>query len=209
MIIDSLKYGYPNSCNKCDQLPGDLKLQVSPFYKEGNIFKLMLVGQDPTIFKDSSRVRKVLMLDEESGQLNRWLRNIFKNNFDEITIYATNIVKCTFNNPPSTNGGVNYLKPYFEYCKSYLGNEIKNYRPNLVIALGEPAHILIRTLFTNSNNIGQTMQLAFNGNFIKAKVDDVEFDYSPCLHIKTFRVAEVYGKSVNIFKESLIKYFVK
>lgn len=209
MIIDSLKYGYPNSCHSCDQLPSKLKLQVSPFFKEGNSFRLMLVGQDPTIFNDSSRVNKVLMLDENNGQLNRWLKNIFKNNFDEITIYATNIVKCTFDKPPSTYGGKKYLKNYFENCKTYLMSEIRNYRPNLLLSLGEPAHLFIRDILTNSDEVGSTMQSAFNGNFIKAKVGDVEFDYSPCLHIKTFRVAEVYGDSVNIFKKSLLKYFVK
>jgi hypothetical protein len=50
------------------------------------------------------------------------------------------------------------------------------------------------------------MQGAFTGNFIQAKVGDVAFDYSPCLHIKTWRVAEVYGDSVKRFKKGVTKY---
>jgi hypothetical protein len=44
------------------------------------------------------------MLNEKNSQLTRWLRGIFgDNNIDDLTIYATNLVKCTFPNPPSTN----------------------------------------------------------------------------------------------------------
>lgn len=66
-------------------------MKVDPFYKEGNNFKLMLIGQDPTILNNPERVKKVLMLDNKSSQLYRWLISIFgKENFDAITVYATN-----------------------------------------------------------------------------------------------------------------------
>ena len=45
----------------------------------------------------------------------------------------------------------------------------------------------------------------FTGNFIKVRLNNIEFYYSPCLHIKTYRVAETYGKQVFDFKEGLNK----
>jgi uracil-DNA glycosylase len=101
--MENTQFGYPKECNKCKDLPS-CELKVSPYYKIGGSFKLMLIGQDPTIFKKPERVKQVLMLNEKNSQLTRWLRGIFgDNNFDDLTIYATNLVKCTFPNPPSTN----------------------------------------------------------------------------------------------------------
>ena len=51
------------------------------------------------------------------------------------------------------------------------------------------------------------MQEAFTGNFKKVTIEQHEFDYSPCLHIKTYRVAEVYGEGVIKFKKGLANYF--
>ena len=39
------------------------------------------------------------------------------------------------------------------------------------------------------------------------EIDDFTFDYSPCLHIKNFRVAETYGDKVKLFKDEIRKYF--
>ena len=49
------------------------------------------------------------------------------------------------------------------------------------------------------------MKEDFKGEFIEAKVNGIKFFYSPCLHIKTFRVAETYGQSVLDFKKSLFR----
>ena len=53
------------------------------------------------------------------------------------------------------------------------------------------------------------MKKAFTGDFVRAKFRGIEFDYSPCLHIQTFRVAETYGDRVERFKVGMRAYFKK
>ncbi len=166
----------------------------------------MLIGQDPTIFIKKERVKKVLMLDEENSQLNRWLERMFcREKFNDFTVYATNLVKCTFPKPPSTYRGKYFLKPYFENCMTHLEKEVLNFRPNLVLSFGEPAHRYFSTMFDNRNEIENSMKLAFGKEekFFKARINGFEFSYSPSLHIKTYRVAETYGKKIEKFKLSL------
>ena len=43
--------------------------------------------------------------------------------------------------------------------------------------------------------------------FSRVRFQGIEFDYSPCLHISTFRVAEAYGRPVETFKRELQRYF--
>lgn len=187
-----------------------MTLRVAPYYKQGSQLQVMLIGQDPTIFNQPERVREVLMLDEPKGQLTRWLKDIFgADNFHTLTIYATNLVKCSFAIPPSASaeGGLRFLKPYFDNCKYYLAEELLSFRPQCVLTLGEPAHKLFITILDNQNDFPNSMKAAFTGQFIRAKFKGVEFDYSPCLHIKTFRVAEVYGERVQRFKQGISTYF--
>ncbi len=210
--MDEYSFGYPKQCTKCASLSKDsLSLKVKPYFKEGGKLRLMLIGQDPTISRKPERVKYVLMLDQENGQLSRWLRGgVFaEDTFRSLTLYATNLVKCSFTKPPSTarRGSFNFLHPYFQNCKDYLTEEISEFRPTLVLTLGEPAHKLFVETLDNCGDIADSMQGAFTGKFFRAKFGGVEFDYSPCLHIKTFRVAEVYGDSVKKFKQGLAAYF--
>lgn len=206
-------YGYPTKkCAKCAKCHGvsDCTLDVRPYYKSGGDTRLMLIGQDPTIFRKQERVKCVLMLDDPNSQLSRWLKGMFgEHNFGKLTIYATNIVKCTFSQPPSVSqqGGLKFLQPYFENCKEYLLTEIQQYQPTLVMTLGEPAHKLFRSIISDMDRIDEAMKFAFTGNFVPVMVGSTEFSYSPCLHIKTFRVAETYGQGVSTFKEGLTGLF--
>ncbi|MBP6977467.1 MAG: uracil-DNA glycosylase family protein [Bacteroidales bacterium] len=203
----NITFGYPSQdCKECQKC----ELKVDAYYQQRGPVKLMLVGQDPTIFKDKNRVKHVLMLDDINGQLSRWLRNLFGNElFNDLTIYATNLVKCTLENPPSTmpGGGLNFLREYYANCKKYLEEEIKKFQPKILLTLGEPSHILFRTILDDPSLIPITMQGSFSGIFTRVSVKEVKFDYSPCLHIKTFRVAEVYGESVKTFKKEILNYF--
>lgn len=211
MEIDKYSFGYPRQCNSCQASGTSIKLTVEPHFKKGPAFKVMLIGQDPTILKDpdKNRVKEVLMLDDEKGQLKRWLTNIFgEENFGKIELYATNLIKCTFDNPPSTKGGKEFLRPFFDNCKSHLLKEIQNYRPNLILTFGEPAHYYFLKIMPETKNIETKMNKAFKGDFYKIKFDDFVFDYSPCLHIKTFRVAETYGEKIKLFKTGVSKYFI-
>lgn len=204
--MSEYRYGYPQSCDLCSDLPDPTRsLRVAPYLREGGAFRLMLVGQDPTVRKKPERVKHVLMLDEEQGQLSRWLRQLFGDAFRTVTLYATNVVKCSFSRPPSEmeEGGLKFLRPYAGICRQYLVQEVKAFKPDLVIALGEPAHVIFRQMLDTASATGETMRDAFTGTFSRVSLDSFHFDYSPCLHIQTFRVAETYGESVTKFKQGL------
>lgn len=208
--MDGYSFGYPTECRRCASLPNvELDPRVRPYFKEGDALSVMLIGQDPTIYEKPERVQYVLMLDQERGALRRWLREeVFgRNYFDSLTLYATNMVKCAFREPPSRLGGLKFLRPYFENCKQHLTEEISRFQPTLVLTLGEPAHKLFITTLDNRAGIEEDMKEAFTGRFIRAKLRGIEFDYSPCLHIKTFRVAETYGDKLKRFKRGLADYF--
>lgn len=209
--MDTIEYGYPKHCTKCESIGGSgLSLHVSPYYRAGDKVRLMLIGQDPTIYKNPERVAYVLMLNQKNGQLSRWLEGLFGDaNFQSLTLYATNLVKCSFTKPPSTTkqGGFNFIKRYFDNCRAYLNQEITMFKPTLVLTLGGSTHKLFISMLSNYSDIPEAMKEAFTGRLIKAKLEELEFDYSPCLHIKTFRVADVYGDKVRRFKEEMADYF--
>src|SRR2546428_9722622 len=103
-MVDKFLFGYPKQCRKCITLSKtEISLRVVPHYKESTGLRVMLIGQDPTIFKSPERVREVLMLDEPNGKISRWLKEVFGEEFHAVTLYATNLVKCSFANPPSTS----------------------------------------------------------------------------------------------------------
>jgi uracil-DNA glycosylase len=206
--MSEYRFGYPPECDVCRDLPDPGRsLRVAPFFREGGRFRLMLVGQDPTVRKKPERVRHALMLDQPGGQLSRWLGHLFGEAFQAVTLYATNVVKCSFSRPPSEmeEGGLAFLVPYARRCKAYLAQEVKTFAPDLVIALGEPPHRIFREMLDAPAATAETMQAAFTGSFKNVSIDGVAFDYSPCLHIQTFRVAETYGESVARFKEGLAR----
>lgn len=207
------KFGYPISCNLCNEFedkPQNIDL-INPFYKTGESVKVLLIGQDPTILDRPERVNTVLMLNEttgRNGQLRKWLESeLFgKESFQKIEIYATNLVKCQFSKPPSTNtnGALKFLEPRFDKCKHYLYLEIESFRPNIILTLGESSHILFsREIELLQGKLNLRMKDDFNGEFCKVRLNSIIFEYSPCLHIKTFRVAETYGKQVFDFKNIL------
>lgn len=202
--MDRKSFGYPQlDCKLCESY-STCSPSVDPFYQPGSKTRLMIIGQDPTIYNGPERVKVVLMLDDKNSKLSIWLRDMFgKDIFDKITIYATNAVKCFLPKPPSSNkaNGYKVLKPYFNNCKNYLLKEILTFKPSIVITLGEPAHKLFIQLI--SNDIKEKMNDAFTGDFIDCSIDDVNFKYSPCLHITTFRIAETYGNRISKYKDNL------
>ena len=192
-------FGYPMKCTLCRQ-HSDTKpeLRVIPYYHRGQqaADRIMLVGQDPTIYNDSDRVRNVLMLDDTSSQLYRWLSSIFGDiNSHANSIYATNTVKCTLEKPPgkSNRSGYSFLKPFFAHCRPHLENEIHRYEPSFVVSFGEPAHMFFRSILDDPLVVPSTMKESFCGDFYSVTCNGFSFSYTPCLHIKTFRLARTYG----------------
>jgi len=209
--MDEYSFGCPKKCKRCASFAeGKLRL-VPAFFKEGSGLRLMLIGQDPTIRQEPDRVKHALMLDDPNSQLSRWLRKeVFgESNLHSSTLYATNLVKCSFEKLPSAapQGAVGFLEPYFDNCKDHLLEEISKFRPTLVLTLGEPAHKLFITILDNRHDYAEDMKDAFTGRFVRAELRGTEFDYSPCLHITTFRLAETYGDSLKNFERGLEAYF--
>jgi len=204
MLRESM--GYPSTeCKLCECL-GACKPQIEPYFQQGNELRFMIVGQDPAIYDKPNRVKVVLMLDQPNSQLSRWLRGmISKDKFDKLTLYATNTVKCLLNKPPSSDkkDGLKILRPYFKNCKRYLIEEITLFKPDYLITLGEPAHILFLDICQEKKMIKRSMKDAFTGDFINVNVNGTKFKYSPCLHISTYRVADTYGKRIDLYKEQL------
>lgn len=205
--MDAYKFGYPRQCKRCESiLGGDINLP-SPYYNSvDSSKKVMLIGQDPYIYRDPDRVECVLMLDQKNGQLSRWLKDVLgENSFQEVELYATNVVKCPVKRDSSASlkGVLNLLQPCFDNCKDYLVEEIGDFKPTVVLTFGEPAHKLFTSILNNGDSFKESMKEAFTGEFIRASVRDVSFQYSPCLHIKTYRVADTYGKRVEKFQYNL------
>ncbi len=204
-LFGTNEFGYPSECELCKGSVEYEGLKVKKaFYRAGNEKRLMLVGQEPTIRKDKDRVNVPLMLDDSRSQLSKWLRqSIFGEEFEKMTLYATNIVKCSFNKPPSEQaaGGKKFLKNYFENCQQYLKREIISFKPTILLGFGEPVHIYLSQIFGDETK-KVSMKTSFTGKFrfIGLKDSEYKFYYSPCLHIQNFRVAETYGDAVKDFK---------
>ena len=205
--MDIYSFGYPEQCDRCKNLPY-VKLKLPRPYHNNvtSTRKVMLIGQDPHIHRDPDRVECVLMLNQGNGQLARWLRDVLgEHGFNEVELYATNMVKCPVKRESSTTarGVLSLLQSCFDYCKDYLVEEIESFQPTMVLTLGEPAHKLFFPILDNSNLVKGSMKEDFTGQFIQASVRSVAFRYSPCLHIKTYRIADTYGKQVERFRYNL------
>ena len=205
--MDIYKFGYPEQCDKCKNIPYiKLKLPTPYHNKVTSNKRVMLIGQDPYIYRDPDRVKCVLMLDQQNSQLSKWLTEVLgESSFNEVELYATNVVKCPVKRESSTSlkRVLSLLQPCFDNCKDYLIDEINNLKPTVVLTFGEPAHKLFTSILNNSDSFKDSMKEAFTGGFIKASVRTVSFQYSPCLHIKTYRVADTYGKQVEKFQYNL------
>lgn len=206
--MSGCQFGYPEQCDLCKDLKNCGHLRVRPYYQPGGPHRLMLIGQDPTIRRNPERVKYALMLDDPKSQISKWLNNLFGVNiFNSATIYGTNIVKCTFSDLPSNQGGYKFIRPFFNFCKKHLISEIKAYRPDLALSFGEATHKSFISILENPIDIDHYMKNAFSGNFVNVAVQGVAFRYSPCLHIQTYRVAEKYGDKVKDFKNAIRSYF--
>lgn len=204
-------FGYPEKCTKCNK--AKLKkctLDVKPYYKEiADAKRLMLIGQDPTIRDRPNRVKTVLMLNDANSQLSRFSREVFGEALKRISIYATNLVKCKLSKElfDRKKGGIKFLSQYFEHCQEHLTKEILKYKPDYAVTLGEPAHKLFIDILDNKESFNKEMKDAFIGELKPARLNGFQFQYSPLLHIQTYRVAVTYGKKVIDFKNMISKTF--
>jgi uracil-DNA glycosylase len=206
--MDEYHFGYPISCKLCTDLFHECpSLLTKPYLVTNGNARLMLIGQDPSI--SGKGFKKALDLDNEHSQLRRWLVTVFGESiFEAFTLYATNLVKCTLDSPPTDNSNsLKVLQTYFRHCQTYILREISLFKPDIVLSFGETAHELFFEILSDSGDLTSSMKKDFTGSFSKVRVGETSFLYSPCLHIRTFMIADVYGDKTKEFKMNLKRFF--
>lgn len=113
--------------------------------------KLIILGQDPTIRNKETRknINVTLNLDKPKGALRRYLEFVCSElNIDlDSQVYATNLYKCFFHQPPADNPQI--LFNHREQWLTFLREELSVFKKEIpIITLGEP---LIKQLITAKN----------------------------------------------------------
>jgi len=134
---------------KDDILKKDMDLTLNfipPYCKAARIedVKLVVLGQDPTIRNKESRkyITATLNLDKDDSLRNYLELIANKLNVDlDQNVYATNLYKCFFKDPPADDERILYR--HFKYWMDLLYREIRPFNKATTITLGEP---LVRQL---------------------------------------------------------------
>jgi uracil-DNA glycosylase len=132
-IRNDLKANHDDLANPIDM---DL-LPVLPFRISDDI-KLIIIGQDPTVKAPLSRdkIQYTLNLDK-SGSLKTYVERICqKLNICFENVYATNIFKYFYSNPPADT--FNVLQKHLPQNLNLLLDEISIYKKAPIITLGLP-----------------------------------------------------------------------
>ncbi|MBD3338653.1 MAG: hypothetical protein GF353_06080 [Candidatus Lokiarchaeota archaeon] len=119
----------------------DFKLKIPDIIRGSGPIKLIILGQDPTVKNPNSRstITHVLNLNKNGSLKNyiEYICNRLQLKFSE-NIYATNLLKNFFNDPPTTIHKIDIIKEFSKYWLPLLQKEINQY-PNVpIISLGEP-----------------------------------------------------------------------
>lgn len=119
----------------------DQSLHIPKPYRGNGKIKLIVLGQDPTVKNASSRIniQTVLNLDKNrsvtaylSGVCNTLGIKIREN------VYATNLYKNFFIDPPTTIKEVNIFTEFLGYWLEFLKEELDQFGNLPVLTLGEP-----------------------------------------------------------------------
>lgn len=116
----------------------DTKHEIPKVYRGRGKAKLIVIGQDPTIINKASRknITSVLGLDKP-GKMQRYICHICEGlSIDpKDELYATNLFKNFFEEPPDHNGDV--LKKFFDLWFAVLKEETAQYPGVPVVVLGD------------------------------------------------------------------------
>ena len=108
---------------------------------------LVIVGQDPTVKRKSSReeIGTVLNLDKQSGSLYKYIRKICEELGLELSqhVYATNFAKNFFLKPPTQIKECDLLGKFSPHWLPLLREELALFPGRPILTLGEP---LLRVL---------------------------------------------------------------
>lgn len=104
--------------------------------------RLVVIGQDPTVKRESSRktIKTALNLDKPNGSLYKYLYKICDGLRLDLRqhIYATNFAKNFFIQPPTQIEECNVLDEFDHYWLPLLREELSLFPDRPVLALGEP-----------------------------------------------------------------------
>jgi len=185
--------GYPDKCDFCVKealtavaFTGNLELSVQPFI--GTSPLVMIVGQDPTLTRRD--VDTVLELNKPHSRLYRYLvGEILEPAGIDLAkdIYATNLIKCRF--PKNETPRViaenrkeslrDFLHLFFQNCKQWFAEEVKEIRPRIVLVLGQPVHQMLVGEWLLS--VPFMMKDGF-GNVYPVNLCDHKTIHTPCIH---------------------------
>ena len=190
--------GYPASCNICSEHKaelgiGGLELSVKSF-KQGDNPAVMLVGLNPTLTK--KKAHTVFELNNKKSPIYSYIVNdvLLPSGISLDDVYATNLIKCTFRDEPRIIAGnvsgdkdnkavKEFLAPFFNYCKSYFVEELKEIKPRLVISFGEVPHqLIVNELDLTKQNVKPRMKDAF-GHLYQVNAHGSDFYYAPCIRV--------------------------
>jgi hypothetical protein len=116
----------------------DLSLPVIPPFIGKEEIKLIIIGQDPTVLKETSRknIRVTLNLNKNNA-LTTYIKNIYNRVGVSLqNVYATNLFKYFYTIPPA--GTIEVLKKHLESNLNLLMVELAAFKTQPIITLGEP-----------------------------------------------------------------------
>ena len=124
----------------------DFSLPIPGVFRGDGEIKLIFLGQDPTVKSEKARkdIQTVLNLDK-NGQLLYYLQGICRGLGLALgkNIYATNLFKNFFIQPPTQIREMDIFKEFTPYWLSLLRDELAQFPKAPVITLGEPLLISI------------------------------------------------------------------
>ena len=182
--------------------PIDLGLNVIPPFKGTSEIKLIIIGQDPTVRKITSRknITRTLNLDKKNS-LKTYISSICEKLGIKLeNVYATNLFKYFYTYPPADTPEVLYahLEPNLELLKQ----ELDEYKGLPIIILGQPLlqllcgkKALVRNYWGYKKKGGKT-----NGNFTYSNESENKLnrDFFPFPHQPSIR-KEFYKNTLDVY----------
>jgi uracil-DNA glycosylase len=129
-----------------EENPINLMLDPVPPFNGSDIIKLIIIGQDPTIKNEKQRIKiKTTLNLDRNGSLKNYIRGICDSlGIGLENVYATNIFKYFYTNPPASTMDV--LNEHLNMNLKLLRNELQIYPDLPVVTLGEPVLQLLSNL---------------------------------------------------------------
>lgn len=176
--------------------------------------RLIVIGQDPTVKKETSRttIETVLNLDKPRGSLYKYVSLICDGLGLDLCqhVYATNYAKNFFIRPPTQIGECNVLAEFGQYWLPLLQAELSLFPSRPILTLGEPLlkalladpkKALVRWYWGYTQNWGMTKAVF---SFVRPEENKLDRRLFPFPHQPSLR-KRFYGAKL----ESYLGYMKK